>query len=576
MKSRQSSMVASAKAPTGIFGFDEITRGGLPHGRTTLVTGGAGCGKTIFAMQFLVHGVRQCKEPGIFVAFEESPQRIIANFKTFGWQLETLIPKMLFFMDAQLTTDFLQAGDFDLSGMLASLGSLAKTMRARRIVLDALDVILAHLPDAVSRRREVYRIHDWLLSSGLTGVITAKSASDDKDIHGVQPFGFVQFMVDCAVELNHRMIYGVSQRNLRVQKYRGSSFDENESPFVISKDGFDVSTARPLVRTGMPVTTERVSSGVTRLDTMLGGGYYRASSVLITGFPGTAKTTLCGAFADAACQRGERTVYVSFDSDGPEVVRNLSSVAIRLDRHMKSGLLCMISARTIIGSSETLLVRIKALAKEHNARCLVIDPVSTLSKSGNEVTAHGVAERLLDWCKTDGITLLCSSLLDDASNQQYTGTPLQISTLSDTWIHLNYLAQSGERNRGISIMKSRGTAHSNQVRELLLSDSGIHVADIYTLGGEVLMGTLRWEKEAALRAATELAEAEGAIKRLRLETEEAEINVRLQSLQRELRAKQAEVSLAIQAIENRRSESSLDLARVQQLRGADPIVEDNK
>jgi circadian clock protein KaiC len=213
-------------------------------------------------MQFLVHGVRQCKEPGIFVAFEESPQRIIANFKTFGWQLETLIPKMLFFMDAQLTTDFLQAGDFDLSGMLASLGSLAKTMRARRIVLDALDVILAHLPDAVSRRREVYRIHDWLLSSGLTGVITAKSASDDKDIHGVQPFGFVQFMVDCAVELNHRMIYGVSQRNLRVQKYRGSSFDENESPFVISKDGFDVSTARPLVRTGMPVTTERVSSGV--------------------------------------------------------------------------------------------------------------------------------------------------------------------------------------------------------------------------------------------------------------------------------------------------------------------------
>ena len=257
------------------------------------------------------------------------------------------------------------------------------------------------------------------------------------------------------------------------------------------------------------MTNERVSSGVKRLDTMLGGGYYRGASVLITGFPGTAKTTLSGAFAEAACRRGERTMFVSFDSDGTEVIRNLASVGIRLERYVKSGCLRMISARTITGSAETYLVRIKTLAKEHRARCLVIDPVSTWSKSGNELTAHSVAERLIDWSKADGITLVCTSLLDEMSSQTEGGSPLQISTLADTWIHLNYLVQAGERNRGMSIIKSRGTAHSNQVRELILSDAGVTLADTYTAGGEVLMGTLRWEKESAERVANEVDRGRG-------------------------------------------------------------------
>ena len=234
---------------------------------------------------------------------------------------------------------------------------------------------------------------------------------------------------------------------------------------------------------------------------MLGGGYYRGASVLITGFSGTAKTTLSGAFAEAACRRGERTLFVSFDSDSTEVIRNLASVGIRLDRYVKNGCLRMISARTITGSAETYLVRIKTLAKEHGARCLVIDPVSTWSKSGNDLTAQSVAERLIDWSKADGITLVCTSLLDEMSSRTEGGSPLQISTLADTWIHLNYLVQAGERNRGLSIIKSRGTAHSNQVRELILSDAGVTLADTYTAGGEVLMGTMRWEKERAERVA---------------------------------------------------------------------------
>src|SRR5580692_6783215 len=471
---------ASKKAPTGIAGFDEITGGGLPRGRTALVQGGPGSGKTIFSLQFLVNGARHFKEPGIFVAFEETSQRITANAESFEWGLPQLLRRQLLFVDAQSQPDLAQSGDFDLCGMLAGLEAQVAAQKTRRIVFDALDIVLALLPDLAARRREIYRLHDWLLKRALTCIMTLKAAPDEPSSVTQQPYGFMQFMVDCSIILNHSVVLGVSQRSLRVQKYRGSQFDENESPFVIGKMGFDVAIVRLLGRADSAVTNERVTSGVKRLDTMLGGGYYRAACVLITGFPGTAKTTLSGAFADAACRRGERTLFVSFDSDGTEVVRNLSSVGIRLSRYLKSGLLRMVSARTIVGSAETSLVRIKAIAAEHKARCLVIDPVSALSNSGSELAAHGVGQRLIDWSKADRITLVCTSLLNEISGQQDTDSTLHISTLADTWIHLSYVVQAGERNRGMSIIKSRGTAHSNQVRELILSNSGVTLADIFT------------------------------------------------------------------------------------------------
>ena len=468
--------------------------------------------------------------------------------------------------------DLVQSGDFDLGGMLAALEAQTREMGARRIVFDALDIVLALLPDAAAKRREIYRLHEWLLARELTGLITCKAGGDETSAVSQQPFGFMQFMVDCAVILNHSVVLGVSQRNLRVQKYRGSSFDENESPFLIGKSGLEVAVARHAGRVDAKVSNERVSSGVERLDTMLGGGYYRGASVLITGFPGTAKTTLSGAFAEAACRRGERTLFVSFDSDGTEVIRNLASVGIRLDRYVKNGCLRMISARTITGSAETYLVRIKTLAKEHGARCLVIDPVSTWSKSGNELTAHSVAERLIDWSKADGITLVCTSLLDEMSGQTEGGSPLQISTLADTWIHLNYLVQAGERNRGLSIIKSRGTAHSNQVRELILSDAGVTLTDTYTAGGEVLMGTLRWEKESAERVADEVTEVAEKLKRVRLDAEEAELEVRVKSLQMELVAKQVEKALLVRTTESRAGELSRGRTRMGELRGADAAI----
>lgn len=580
MKSVRPPLVqALAKTPTGIAGFDEITGGGLPHGRTTLLVGGPGSGKTIFALQFLVHGAQDCKEPGIFVAFEESAERIVVNAASFGWKLAELRRKKLFFLDARPMTDLLQAGDFDLSGMLAVLEAKAKDMGARRIVFDALNVLLALLPDETAKRREIYRLHDWLLARRLTGLITLQAGDAETGAISQQPFGFMQFMVDCAAILSHSVVQGVSQRNLRVQKYRGSSFDEDESPFLIGKNGLEVAVARTPGRMNSKVSNERVSSGVERLDTMLGGGYYRGASVLITGSPGTAKTTLSGAFAEAACRRGERTLFVSFDSEYAEVIRNLDSVGIRLERYVKNGRLRMIPARTITGSAELYLGRIKALATEHRARCLVIDPVSTWSKSHNDLTARSVAERLIDWSKAVGITLVCTRLLDEMLSRIEGSSPLSISspnlsslhlsTLADTWIHLSYLVQAGERNRGLSIIKSRGTAHSNQVRELILSDAGVTLSDTYTAGGEVLMGTLRWEKEHAEHLAHGLAEGAGKLKRVKLDAEEAELEVRLKSLQVELAAKQLEKALLARTTESHQGQLSQERAQMKELRGAD-------
>jgi circadian clock protein KaiC len=561
----------AGKAQTGITGFDEITRGGLPHGRTTLLSGGPGSGKTIFGLQFLIYGAQACSEPGIFVAFEESSKRIVKNFESFGWPLAALQRKSFSFIDAQPSSELIHSGNFDLGGMLAALSAKTRQIGARRVVFDALDVVLSMLPDATARKREIRRLHDWLMVNHVSGLITAKVDAEDGIHLANHHFGFLQFMVDCSVVLNHRVNLGVSQRSIRVQKFRGSSFNEDESPFVIGAKGFDVAIARKADLGNGKASFARVTSGVKRLDTMLGGGYYRGASVLITGLPGTAKTTLSGAFAESSCQRGERTMFVSFDSDSGQVVRNLKSVNIQLTPYLKSGCLKMVSARNIAGNAETLLVHMKRLVTEHRARCLVIDPVSTLSKAGNELTAHAVAERLLDWAKFEGITLVCTSLVDEASNQsQYgAGTPLQISTLADTWIHLNYLVQSGERNRGISIIKSRGTAHSNQVRELILSDAGVTLADIYTAGGEVLMGTLRWEKERAELVAQEVADVGSRLKRVSLEAEEAILRVRAKSLQSELEAKQIEKALLLRTAQSRKREFAGARARMRKLRGAD-------
>lgn len=561
------------KSLTGIFGFDEVSGGGLPHGRATVVAGGPGSGKTVFALQALAYGAGTIQEPGIFVAFEETSERILANADSFGWNLPELQRESLYFLNAQPSTDTMQSGDFEFGGMLAALDAKVKAMGARRIAFDALDVILALLDGPKAVRREIYRLQEWLNERELTAIITCKTAQTGGQLPEPS-LDFMQFMVDCAVTLHHDMVDGISQRSLRVVKYRGSSFAENYAPLIIGEAGLEVACARSHGNDIAPVTEERVGTGVERLNTMLGGGYFRGAGVLITGAPGTSKTTLAGAFAAEACRRGEPTLFVSFDSRGEEIVRNLSSIGLNLAPHVESGLLRMVYSRSIGGSAEGHLLRIRNLAREHGARCVVVDPVSALSKAGNAETSHGVAERLIDWSKAEGITLLCTSLLDYATPEMES-TPLQISTIADTWIHLNYQVRAGERNRGLSIIKSRGTAHSNQVRELILQDTGITLTDVYTAGGEVLMGSMRFEKERAERLKRVEAEAGMRRQSLVIESEAMELEQQLQTIQRELDRKRAELGLLARASAAGGMESARAREDNLEMRGAD-VVEDER
>jgi circadian clock protein KaiC len=526
------------KALTGIEGFDEITYGGLPRGRTSLIIGSPGSGKTVFALQTLVNGARQWREPGIFVAFEENSKQIITNAASFGWDLNALTENRLFFLDARMSTDTIRTGPFDLTGMLASLDAKAREMGARRIVFDSIDVLLTMLNDPIGERQEIYRLHEWLNSTGLTGIITTRG--DPQSSPDSQRFGFIQYTTDCIVQLVMRVTERVALRELRVLKYRGSTFRGNEFPFVIGQAGIEVAAFGE--EREVQVFTERISSGVERLDTMLNGGYLRGTSVLITGAPGTAKSSLAGAFTAAACQRGERTLLVSYDEAGAEIVRNLASIGLDLQPYIDNGLLCFYASQTQSGSAEEHLIRLRNLIRTYDPRCLVVDPLSAMIKAGGHLNALGVAIRLLALTKTAGITSVFTSLLEGSDPSQES-SPLRISTIADTWIHLSYLVQGGERNRALTIVKSRGTRHSNQVRELLLSDEGITLADVYSAGGAVLMGTLRWERELLEQNEEVKRQAELERKRREFELAIVEANARIEILKRESEARAAELKL---------------------------------
>ena len=565
---RADSDAPTRKSASGIEGFDAITGGGLPVARTTLVVGGPGAGKTVFALQSLVHAAFELGEPGIFVAFEESSRQIVANAATFGWDLPELEKRRLFFLDARLAPSTVQAGDFDISGILAALGAKAKEMGARRIVFDGIDVLLTLLDDPAKERREIYRLQEWLLESGLTAVITAKSSESDRS--SSERYAFMQFMVDAVVSLQHRMVDRVSLRGLRVMKYRGSSFDEGEFPMVIASTGIEVATFGN-ADLDYEVSTERVSSGIPRLDTMLDGGYYRGSGVLISGAPGVAKTTLAGSFADAACRRGERVLYVSFDESGSQIVRNLRSVGIDLAPHRAAGLLEIYSTRTESRSSEDHLIGLKQRIAAFKPRNMVVDPLSALGKTGGHVAAVHASLRLLDYARALGITTVCTSLVADEPMEESTTT--QISTIADTWIHLAYLIHGGERNRTLTIVKSRGMKHSNQVRELLLSKNGVTLADVFSSGGEVLVGTARWEHEMQLREATASRRAERTRRRKVAEKEAARLRAQIAALEAELDAQRVESEQLVDEEQAELRRRGSDHAELLRLRHADTDTE---
>ena len=563
MRDDNALIVGPSKVPTGIAGFDSISKGGLPAGRTTLVVGTPGSGKTVFALQTLVNGARIYGEPAIFVAFEESSREIIANASAFGWDIPDLESHRLFFLDAYLSPRILQSGSFDLAGVLAATEDRAREMGAKRIVFDGIDMLLTMLDDRSAERREIFRIHEWLSRNDFVGILTAKSTFENP--FSTTPWDFMQFMADCVIVLHHRIVERVALRGARIVKYRGSSFSGNEFPLVIGERGIEIATFGP-DELSFAVSDDRVPSGLPRLDEMLSGGYFAGSSVLVTGAPGTSKTTLASMFAEAACGRGENTLHISFDEPAGQIVRNVRSIGVDLQKHIDAGALKMYSVRTETRSAEEHLVVIDRMIREFEPACMVVDPISALTKSGGQLAAGDTAIRLLDIARARGITVLCTSLVPERGAEEG-ATEIQISTIADTWIHLAYVLQGGERNRALSIVKSRGMAHSNQVRELVLSSHGASLTDVYVEGGDVLMGTARYEREMEALSEEQHVHRAANSRRLELERQREEVRARLSELERQLDSHESELRRLTEDQELRRTRRDARRGEIRRLRG---------
>ena len=538
MASSMSNMIQLTKASTGIRGLDEVTHGGLPQGRCTLLSGGPGCGKTVLALQILVNGAKN-SEPGIFVAFEEDATRIVVNAATFGWDLPDLQNKDLFFLDGKPRPEDLWAGDFDLTGLLAMLKAKSDQIKAKRIVFDSIDVLLSLLDNPQAERRELFRLNDWLVSNEITGIVTCKN--NDSGLSGLDYKDFMQYMVDCVINLSHEMDDRIAHRSLRVVKYRGSGFYSGEVTLLLNEQGAEI-ISFPESSHDLVASNVRISSGVPRLDSMLGGGYYKGSAVLLSGAPGTSKSSLCGMFIMAACERGESCLYVSFDESVSEIVRNLKSININLTHYVESGLLHIESIRSSVAGTEEQVGNLRKLIELHKPLCFVIDPLSAIVHSEGD-SRRRMPEKILTLTKASGITLLCTSLLGNSGDSLNEETGIQISAVADTWIHISYSILSGERNRALSIIKSRGSEHSNQVRELVIDHLGISLADVYQSHGEVLMGTARWQKEQEEMTAERLLLANVDYKRRVIELAQNEVNAQVEILQVNLAVKQKELEL---------------------------------
>ena len=528
------------KTLTGIRGLDEITNGGLPNGRCTLLAGGPGCGKTVLALQILVNGAKR-GEAGIFVAFEEDSTRIVANAATFGWDLPDLQNKELFFLDGKPRPEDIWSGDFDLTGLLATLKAKADQISAKRIVFDSIDVLLSLLDNPKSERRELFRLNDWLVSNGMTGIVTCKN--NDSGLSGLDYKDFMQYMVDCVIHLTHEMDDRIAHRSLRIVKYRGSNFFSGEVTFLLSSDGAEI-IAFPKNDYNHIASKERISSGIPRLDNMLGGGYYRGSAILLSGAPGTSKSTLGGMFMLAACERGENCLYVSFDESISEIIRNLKSVNIDLEPYLNNGRLHIESIRGSQAGTEEHVGNLRKLIEIYQPQCFVIDPLSAIVHSDGD-TRRRMPEKILTLTKASGITLLCTSLLGNGGDSLNEETGIQISAVADTWIHISYSILAGERNRALSIIKSRGSEHSNQVRELVIDSQGVTLTDVYRADGEVLMGTARWQKEQAEIAAEHILLANVEHRRRVIELAQNEVNAKVEILKVELAVKQKDLDLLL-------------------------------
>lgn len=524
-----------SKAPTGILGLDDITGGGLPRGRPTLVCGDTGCGKTLLAMEFLIHGATRFDEPGIFMAFEEGRKELAENVASLGFDLDQLIRDRRLLVDrVEINRAALEAsGAFDLEGLFIRIGHAIDAIGARRLVLDTIETLFAGLPNPMLVRAELHRLFSWLKDKGVTAVVTGERGEGRLTRQGLE-----EYVSDCVIALDHQVSSDVATRRLRVVKYRGSTHGTNQYPFIIDEDGIAV---LPITALGLDheVATERVSSGVPRLDAMLvGGGFYRGSSIMVSGTAGTGKTTLAAHFADAACRRGERVLYFAYEESPQQIQRNQRSSGIDLEPWVQQGLLRFQAQRPTFQGLEMHLTAVHKAIHRFPPRVVVMDPLNSFISPGNAVEVKAMLMRLVDHLKVQGITGYFTSLTAGGGPVEETNTA--ISSLIDTWLMLLSVESNGERNRSLSVIKSRGMAHSNQTRELLITDQGVVLRDVYVGPEGVLCGSARLSQEAEAEAARLLRRQEIERKQRELERQRVRLEAKIAELRTELMAQEAE------------------------------------
>lgn len=557
------------KTPTGIDGLDEITGGGLPTGRPTIITGSAGCGKTLFGVEFLVRGIMEYGEPGVLMAFEETAEELTANVRSLGFDLDRLIA------DDQLVLDHVQierseieeTGEYDLEGLFIRLGFAIDSIGAKRVVLDTLEALFSNLPDPVILRAELRRLFRWLKDKGVTAIITAERGEGTLTRHGLE-----EYVSDCVIMLDHRINDQITTRRLRIIKYRGSSHGTNEYPFLIDERGI---TILPITSLNLnhAVSTEWISTGIARLDTMLSGkGFYRGSSILVSGTAGAGKSSLSAHFADATAKRGERCLYFAFEESEQQIIRNMRSIGLDLQSWIDQGLLHFHAARPTTQGLEMHLVMMHKLIKEFQPHMVIIDPVTNFNAVGNENEIKSALMRLIDTLKTKQITGLFTSLTSNSQNVEQ--TEIGISSLMDVWLLVKMIEYNGERNRGLYVLKARGMAHSNQIREFRLTPHGVQLLDVYQGSEGVLTGTARLAQEAKEAASALARQQEIERKQRELERKRHALEAQIRALRAQFMAEEEEMKRNISEVQSAEAARAKEEILMAQQRGSDSLERD--
>ncbi len=552
------------KSPTGIQGLDEITNGGLPKGRPTLVCGKAGCGKTLFAMEFLVRGATEFNEPGVFMAFEETEKELTVNVASLGFELDKLVAKKMILLDhVHIERSEIEiTGEFNLEGLFIRLNYAIDSIGAKRVVLDTIESLFSGLPNELIIRAELRRLFRWLKDKGVTTIITGESGIKSITRHGIE-----EYVSDCVILLDHRVNEQVSTRRLRIAKYRGTNHATNEFPFLIHNNGIFVMPITSL-ELDYNVSGERISSGIQGLDEMLGGkGFYKGSGILVSGTAGSGKSSIAAGFAIAACERGQRTIYFALEESPDQIIRNMNSIGLNLEVWKKKGLLRFHSVRPTFYGLEMHLATMIQTIDEFKPEVIVVDPINSFVESDFQAEAKQMVIRLMDFLKLNVITGLFTYLTRAGSPAEH--TDMAISSSIDTWILLRDIETGGERNRGIYILKSRGMSHSNQIREFLITAEGVKLLDAYPGHEGVLTGTARIIQES--KENEELIAIEHEIKRRKLELEliRKSVNSKMELLKNEFEKNEAEVLAKIALEEEKFNHCLLDRKRYASGRKAD-------